>query len=185
MLGVIRLIGWLIIACEISFWGFALSGLTARYLWKKKKLSVFLLICSPIVDFLLLIVTVYDLKNGAVATTVHGVAAVYIGVSVAFGKMMIKWADGIFNYRYGDGNKPMKITYGKIHAKNRRRAWYRHLLAWSIGGGILIGIMLYMNNFSQTELLFNTFRYWSIILLIDFVISFSYIIFPKKENCFI
>lgn len=179
------MIGWLIVACEISFWVFVFAGLSARYVWKKQKWSVFLLICSPIVDVILLFVTVYDLKNGAVATTVHGVAAIYIGVSVAFGMQMIKWADAIFNYRFGNGNKPVKITHGIAHAKNRRQAWYRHLLAWSIGGGILIGIILYINNYSQTELLFNTFRFWSLIVLIDFVISISYTIFPKSENCLI
>ncbi len=87
------LIGWLIIACEIGFWIFVLAELTARYVMNKKKLGTFLLICTPIVDLILLIVTVYDLKNGAVASIVHGIAAIYIGVSIAFGHQMIKWAD--------------------------------------------------------------------------------------------
>ncbi len=102
------LIGWLIIACEIGFWMFVLAGLSARYVLKKRKLSVFLLLCTPIVDFILLIATVYDLTNGAIASTMHGIAAIYIGVSIAFGHQMIKWADAHFNYRFGDGEKPVK-----------------------------------------------------------------------------
>lgn len=62
---------------------------------EKEKLGGFLLICSPIVNLILLIATVFDIKNGAVATAVHGLAAIYIGVSIAFGPQIIQWADGI------------------------------------------------------------------------------------------
>lgn len=174
------LIGWLIIACEIGFWIFVLAGLTARYVMNKKKLGTFLLICTPIVDLILLIVTVYDLKNGAVASIVHGIAAIYIGVSIAFGHQMIKWADVRFKYRFGNGEKPVKIKYGKEHARKERKGWYRHLLSWLIGGVILMGIVVYINNPSQTEALLQTIQFWSLILIIDFIISFSYTFFPKR-----
>ncbi|WP_164670888.1 2TM domain-containing protein [Virgibacillus doumboii] len=177
------MIGWFIVACEIGFWVFVLSGLVARYILKKKKLGAVLLICTPVVDLLLLIATVIDLKNGATATTVHGVAAIYIGVSVAFGHQMIDWADRYFSYWFADGKKPVKKKkYGKEYAKRERGGWYRHLLAWCIGTAILGGIILYINNPSQTEVLFRTLQFWSLILVIDFVISFSYTLFPKKEN---
>jgi hypothetical protein len=70
------LIGWLIIFCEIGFWVFVLAGLLVRYILKKKKLGTLLLICTPFVDIILLIATVLDLKNGANATTVHGLSAI-------------------------------------------------------------------------------------------------------------
>lgn len=176
------LIGWLIIACEIGFWVFVLAGLTSRYIFKKKRLGTFLLICSPIVDLILLIVTVFDLKNGAVATIFHGIAAIYIGVSVAFGHQMIKWADARFSYRFGNGNEPMKIKYGKAHARKEREGWYRHLLSWLIGGGILVGIILYINDHSQTQVLLRTIQFWTLVLVIDFIISISYTLFPKKQK---
>lgn len=176
------MIGWLIIACEIGFWVFVLAGLVARYILKKKKLGTFLLICSPIVDLILLIATVFDLKNGAVATAVHGIAAIYIGVSVAFGPQMIKWADGRFSYRFGNGKKPDKGKNRKVHAKQERERWYRHLLSWLIGTGILMSIIFYINNHSQTEVLLRTMQFWSLILVIDFIISFSYTLFPKKPK---
>lgn len=179
---VLYLIGWLIIACEIGFWMFVLAGLTARYIMKKKKLGTFLLICTPIVDLLLLIATVYDLKKGAIASTIHGISAIYIGVSIAFGHQMVKWADARFHYRFGNGEKPVKIHYGKVHARKQREGWYRHLLSWFIGGGILIGIVLFIHNHSQTEALLHTFQLWSLILVIDFIISFSYTVFPKKQK---
>lgn len=177
------LIGWLIIACEIGFWIFVLAGLIARYVFKKRRLGAILLILTPVVDFILLMATVIDLKNGAIATTVHGIAAIYIGVSIGYGHSMIKWADQQFAYRFANGEKPpKKKKYGKEFAKSERVGWYRHLLAWCIGSVFLGGIILYINNPEQTNALFETFRLWSLILLIDFVISFSYTLFPKKSS---
>ncbi len=50
-----------------------------------------------------------DLYNGATATIVHGIAAVYIGGSLAFGKSMIQWADERFRYyATKQGTKPLK-----------------------------------------------------------------------------
>lgn len=176
------LIGWLIVACEIGFWVFVLAGLVSRYIWKKKMLSTFLLVCTPIIDLILLVVTVMDLKNGAVATTLHGIAAVYIGVSIGFGHQMIRWADERFNYRFGNGRKPVKIKYGEARARNERKGWYRHLLSWLISGGIVVAIILYINDTSQTQALLNIMQFWSMFLVLDFLISFSYTLFPKKPN---
>ncbi|WP_026908637.1 hypothetical protein [Paucisalibacillus globulus] len=175
------MIVWLIIACEIGFWVFVIAGLFSRYILKKKQLSKFLLICTPIVDIVLLIVTFIDLKNGAVASTVHGIAAIYIGVSIAFGHRMIAWADKQFSYYFAGGKKPVGgKKYGAEHAKLERSGWIRHFLAWSIGSVILIAIILLIDNTRQTEALIGTLKFWSLILAIDFLISFSYTIFPRK-----
>ncbi|WP_404451085.1 hypothetical protein LG329_12125 [Virgibacillus necropolis] len=176
------MLAWFIVACEIGFWIFVLAGLVARYVFHKKKLGAFLLICTPIVDVLLLIAAVIDLKNGAVATTVHGIAAIYIGVSVAFGHQMIKWADIRFAYRFGNGPRPDKSKkYGKDFAKKERTGWYHHLIAWIVGVIILGAIILYIDNQTQTEALYQTARLWTLVLGVDFLISFSYTIFPRKD----
>ncbi|WP_099156560.1 hypothetical protein [Virgibacillus ndiopensis] len=180
------MIGWIIVTCEIGFWVFVIAGLLARYLLKKKRLGAFLLFCTPLVDLLLLIATVIDLKNGATATSIHGLAAIYIGISVAFGHKMIKWADVRFAFWFANGPKPdKKRKYGKAFAKNERIGWYHHLLAWIIGVGLLGAIILYINNPDQTEALFQTMKLWSLVLVVDFAISFSYTIFPKKESSFL
>jgi hypothetical protein len=175
------LIGWLIIACEVGFWVLVLAGLLARYVFHKKKLGAFLLICTPIVDLILLFSTVIDLKNGAVATTVHGIAAIYIAISIVYGHSMIKWADEKFAYKYAGGEKPIKQKrYGRDHAKHERQGWYRHVLAWMIGGSIIAAVIFFIDNASQTKALLGTLQTWTLIVLIDFLISFSYSIFPKK-----
>ncbi len=177
------LIAWIIIACEVGFWIFVLAGLIARYVFNQRKLGNLLLICTPIVDLLLLVATVIDLKNGAVATTVHGIAAIYIGVSIAFGHRMIAWADVRFAYYFRNGPKPdKKKKYGSEYAKIEREGWFRHLLSWVIGSGIIFAIIYYIDNNPQTEQLFHIFRLWSIILIIDFLISFSYTVFPRQQK---
>jgi hypothetical protein len=49
-----------------------------------------------------------------------------------------------------------------------------------IGGAILAAIILFINNPSQTKALQHTLGVWSLILVIDFIISFSYTLFPRK-----
>ncbi|MCA0972184.1 hypothetical protein LCM20_16370 [Halobacillus litoralis] len=177
------MIGWLIIACEIGFWVFVLAGLFSRYILKKRKLGAFLLICTPVVDVVLLVATVIDLRNGAEASVLHSLAAIYIGVSVVYGHRMIKWADRQFYYRVSGGEKPVKEKkYGAERAQEERAGWYRHLLTWMIGGGLMGIIILMIQDPQQTEELWGTLRLWSIIIVVDFLISFSYTVFPKREN---
>jgi hypothetical protein len=177
------MIGVLIIACEIGFWAFVAAGLFCRYILKAKQLGAILLICTPLIDLVLLAATAIDLRNGATANFFHGLAAVYIGVSVAFGRRMIRWADERFAHRFAGGPKPStKPKYGKEHARHERQMWYFHLLAWGIGCALLGGLIWIVGDFSRTSELAVMVLRWSIILLIDFLWSFSYSIWPRKKT---
>lgn len=172
-----------IIGCEIAFWLFVLAGLICRYTFRLKTIGALLLFCTPLIDLVLVIATVYDLQGGATATFIHSVAAVYIGVSIAFGHRMIKWADERYAHRFAGGIKPIgKPKFGKEHARYERIAWLHHLLAWVIGIAILSGMIIIVGDKNATQSLFNTMRLWSIILGIDFIISFSYTFWPRKEK---
>lgn len=98
----------LIVGCEIAFWLVLLTGLVARYILKWQKAGLCFLYGTPVVDLILLVATVVDLRNGSEATFFHGLAAAYIGFSLAFGRRMIDWADAHFAYRFADGAKPKK-----------------------------------------------------------------------------
>lgn len=177
------MIGWFIVACEIGFWIFVVAGLFFRYILRQKKIGGLLLLCTPLVDLVLIIATVIDLKNGATANTFHGLAAIYLGVTIASGHRMIKWADERFAYRFAGGPKPQKAPkFGSAHAKHERNGWFRHALAWAIGGLLLFAMILYVGDSSNTESLSGLFKVWSIVLFIDFLISFSYTVLPKKEK---
>jgi len=172
-----------IIGCEIGFWVFVIAGLFCRYILKRKKLGAGLLLMTPVVDLALLIATLLDLRSGAVATMAHGIAAIYIGASIAYGHRMIRWADERFAYRFANGPAPMKKPkHGAAHARHERIGWLLHLLAWLIGCGILYGIIFLVDDPSRTESLFNVVRGWSIVLGIDFLISFSYTLFPRGSK---
>ncbi|MFB9977281.1 vWA domain-containing protein [Pallidibacillus thermolactis] len=176
-------IGWLIIACEIGFWVFVLAGLVTRYIFKKKKLSMILFICTPLIDLVLLFATYIDLVNGAVAEFVHGLAAIYIGISVVYGKQMIAWVDKQFAYRFSGGERPVKKKlYGMEYAREERKGWYRHFFAYIIGASIIGMILLSIGFSEQTAELIRPLNVWTVVIVIDFLISFSYTVFPKRAN---
>lgn len=170
-----------IILAEISFWIFIAAGLMARYLFKKSRLSLWLLGATPLIDALLIILTVMDLKNGGEAQFAHALATIYIGVSIAFGKQMIHWADDQFQYFILKTKRRPPKTQGIEKGKKEVKGWLRHLLAYIIGGGCM-GAMIWLLPETNTEAIFNTWRVWSLALLIDFVISFSYLLFPSHSK---
>lgn len=175
-------IAWTIIACEIGFWVVILAGLITRYIFNKKRLGLFFLALTPVIDLLLLLVTASDLYNGAVATQIHAIAAIYLGVSIAFGKSMIRWADERFLYYVKkQGTKPVKKT-GYAHARHSMKGSLQHVLAFIIGGAFLIAMIYLIGDAEKTEALFDMLRLWAIILAIDVIISLSYFIWPRPEK---
>lgn len=177
------MIAMVIVACEIAFWLFVVAGLLFRYLLKLPKAGKLLLIGSPVVDLILLAAAAADLKQGAFAGWEHGLAAVYIGVSIVHGHRIIRWADVRFAHRFAAGPAPeRKIKHGSAHARSERHGWFLHLASWAIGCAILAGMILWANDESRTESLRQITRLWSFILCIDFLISFSYTFWPRAPK---
>src|SRR4029453_7565267 len=98
----------LIVGCEVAFWVALFSGLAFRYLLRWSRVSSFVLWCVPLIDVALLAFTVLDLRSGTVATFAHGLATAYVGFTVAFGPIMVIWADQRFGYRFGGG--PLRLS---------------------------------------------------------------------------
>lgn len=172
----------MIVVCEIGFWIVIILGLFTRYVLKKNKLGLFFLALTPVVDLILLMITGIDLYRGAIATTAHAIAAVYIGISIGFGKSMIKWADERFRYYVTkEGPPPIKL-YGFEYAKHNLKGWGKHVLSYLIGGGILIGGIFLINDSFRTEALMRILQIWTLALGIDFIITISYFIWPRKKN---
>ena len=175
-------IAWMIIAAEIGFWVVIIAGLVTRYIFNKKRLGLFFLALTPVIDLILLLVTAADLYNGATATQVHAIAAIYLGVSIAFGKSMIRWADERFLYYVKkQGTKPVR-KYGIAHAKHSMKGSLQHVLAFLIGGAFLFIMIYLIDDSSKTEALSNMLQLWALILAIDFVISASYFIWPRPQK---
>ena len=90
----------LIVGCEAAFWLVLALALAARYLLERTILSRALLLSLPVIDLLLLAFTTVDLKSGTAATFAHGLATAYVAFTVAFGSVLVRWADDRFAHRF-------------------------------------------------------------------------------------
>ncbi|MFD2093272.1 hypothetical protein [Blastococcus deserti] len=95
-----------IVACEIGFWVVLAAGLLARYGFRRRRLGGALLLAVPLVDLVLLVLTAVDLRSGAEPDVTHGLAALYLGFSVAFGHDLVRWADVRVAHRFAGGPAP-------------------------------------------------------------------------------
>jgi hypothetical protein len=173
----------LILASEIAFWLVLLGGLAARYALRRPRLGASLLFATPLVDIALLALTVIDLRGGATATTAHALAAVYVGVSVAFGPSMIEWMDARFAHRFAGAPAPRRAPrFGRAHAARERSTWLRHLLAWAIGVSLLFGARAVVGDADRTDALVQTAAVWTVVLAVDFLVSFSYTLAPRGAS---
>ncbi|MCU6711737.1 hypothetical protein M6D81_23850 [Paenibacillus sp. J5C_2022] len=173
-------VAWMIVACEIAFWVVIVTGLITRYLLRKERLGFLLLALTPLIDVVLLAITGLDLYRGAVATSAHAISAVYIGVSIVFGKSIIAWADERFRYYIvKQGDKPMR-RYGYDYARQYLKSWLKHVLAYAIGIACLFGLTYLVQEPERSAALTSTIHWWTRILGIDLLIAIAYFIWPKK-----
>lgn len=175
------MIGWILLA-EIAFWIVISAGLVSRYIWKRQRLSIVLLALTPVIDLALLMLTAIDLRNGEAASVVHGIAAIYIGASVAYGKTMIEWADEKFHQWVLKQPKEKEQLFGKAKGIHELKMWSRHIVAYGIGSALLYGMIQYIGDSGNTDVFWQMIKYWGIIVLIDGAISISYILFPKEKK---
>ena len=171
-----------IIAAEIAFWLLLVSGLVARYGFGRPRFGIALLVATPLVDLALLAATTIDLRRGGEAALPHALAAVYIGVSVAWGKRIVSWTDARFAYRFAGAAPPVRPPRaGRAHVAHQRGEWLRHLFAWVTGTALLgLGVLL-VDDPDRSWALVNVAALWTIVLVIDFAISFSYVLWPRCD----
>jgi len=174
---------YLIIGVEVGFWLLIIAGLTARYLLSQPRLGLALLALTPVLDFILLVATTRDvLVNGAAATLAHGIAAVYLSVSLTFGKRIVRWADERFRYYVlRQGARPAQL-YGLEHARYNFRGSLLYMLAWLLGGGYILLVIYLVGDPNRTQVLSTVLRVWTASVIIDFLISVSYFIWPRQPQ---
>ncbi len=142
-----------------------------------------LLVATPFVDLILLAATVVDLRGGGDASVPHALAAVYIGVTVAWGHRMIRWADARFAHWFAGGPAPERPPrQGRLHAARERREWLRHLTAWAIGTSLLgLGVLL-IDDLDRSAALVDVAAIWTLVLAIDLAITLSYTLWPRRVD---
>ena len=119
-----------------------------------RRFSTAVLFALPVIDLGVLVVSVVNLAGGATANLSHGLAAVYLGFSVVFGKAMVAWADTRFAHRFAGGPKPVKIT-GRAKIRKEWRDWGKCLLACAIAAALLVVAILLIHRPEQTRALWG------------------------------
>jgi len=104
------------------------------------------------IDVALLVATTMDLSRGANATFVHGLAAAYIGFSIAFGGVSIRWADSWFAHKFADGealaNAP---THGWELIRYELIWWLRCVLAVAVTQFLVFLAIIYIDDPIRSE----------------------------------
>ena len=135
----------LILACEAGLWVLLGLGLVARYLLRLRTLSTLLLAAIPLLDVVLVVAVTLDLMRGAEPRSVHGLAGVYLGFSVAFGPSIVRWADVRFAHRFAGGPPPVKPAKGTPErVAHLWREWNRVVVAATITSVVLGGLVLFV-----------------------------------------
>lgn len=141
----------LVIACEVGFWLVLLLSLSIRYLMKQERLSRALLMSLPLIDLLLLCFTGLDLRRGTTATFAHGLAAAYVGFTVAFVGMAVQWADAHFAHRFASGPAPAKApSRGWDVVRYDFKLWLRCIAACVITVALVEALVLFAGNRQTT-----------------------------------
>jgi hypothetical protein len=137
----------LIVACEVAFWLILLVSLIVRYILQREKASRWLLYSLPAVDALLFTVATLDLKSGTPATMAHGLAAAYVGFTLAFGSLAVRWADAHFAHRFAAGAVPAKApSTGWSAVRYEVALWMRCIVAWIIALVLLTGLIAFVGD---------------------------------------
>ncbi|MGW1075221.1 hypothetical protein [Streptomyces sp. NPDC002537] len=173
----------LILVCEVGFWVLLAGGLSLRYLARKPRAGVAVLLLEPVLELVLLIATAVDLRNGAQADWKHGLAAVYLGFSVGLGHSTIRWADQRFAHRFAGGPPPVKRPeYGRARTVHEWRAAGRWCLAAAVAAGLLQAAVWYVGDSGDV----SSLRAWQtkmlLVIGVNLVIAASYTIWPKQPQ---
>ncbi|MFJ9825622.1 hypothetical protein ACIRSU_14800 [Streptomyces sp. NPDC101160] len=171
----------LIVICEVGFWVLLAAGLAARYLLRMPRTGLALLLCEPLLEVVLLVVTAVDLRNGADPSWKHGLAAVYIGYTVGHGHRTVKWLDGHAAHRLGGGPPPPKPPrHGMARARHEGAVWLGTLVGAVVATALLLIATWYVGDAGRTESLKGWILAAWRAVGIHGLIALSYAIWPKK-----
>jgi hypothetical protein len=113
----------------------------------------------PAFDLLLLFLTPADLRAGTRATFAHLLAIAYLGFTLAFGPLVVRWADAWFAYRFAGGPHPKgTASTGWPAVKDDLKLWLRCVLSWAITLLILGTLIAYIGNDAVTRPLLLWYR---------------------------
>ncbi|WP_376845772.1 hypothetical protein [Camelliibacillus cellulosilyticus] len=201
----------ILIASEVIFWLFVGLALILRYWFQLKKASLIAFIIVIINEIAVFLIGVFDYLDTGAFSSFQILIIVFVLYSLIFGKKDFQKLDHWIQKKVarlkGESlpvfeDDPKQNLFGKAHAKMERKHFYQHLIffiAAHLACAIIFGFVpSSVLSFSMPEWVkaldlgivktdnINIFSgissLWAKILLIDFIWSFSYTIWPKKEK---
>ncbi|CAM3649543.1 hypothetical protein [Mesobacillus zeae] len=200
-----------LIVAEAVFWISVLTFLTLRYWFRLKKLSLVFFLLFIVNDMWIAAMGFMDYLNTGEFTRYQVIILIFLVYALTYGKTDFKRLDVFIQRKVAKwkGEPVPELTgpatlYGKAHARRERKSFSIHFLIF-----ILVHIILFLLIgpsdfasqiesseqllnawFSEKEAVFpfehsdanNFSRIWTIILVIDAVVSLSYTFFPKSEK---
>ncbi len=159
-----------IVATEVAFWVFLLAGLAARYVLRRPRLGLVLLLGSPAADLALLALVAGDLQRGAAPSHAHALAAAYLGFTVAFGHDLVSWADRRFARRFAGAPPVAKpLRRGAERVRHEWREFGKAALFWVISVGLLLGLSGIVGDVERAQPLLGQAVVLTLVLGIWFV----------------
>ena len=157
-----------LVGSEIAFWALLVGGLYARYALDRPALSLAMLLAAASTDVVVLVVAALDLAGGTAAQTSHILAALVVAYSVAYGRHLVGVADRFVLRRLG---REVPQSQRPPKAVRERAGWYRHARMWAVGVPLLLAGHVVADD---GRALIAAAGVWSAILVVDFLVSFSY-----------
>ncbi|OLT32076.1 hypothetical protein C5142_00575 [Rhodococcus sp. BGS-1C] len=156
-----------IVGCEVGFWLIVAAGLAVRYALRARRASTFILRLVPVVDLILLGAVALDLHSGASVEQIHRIAGVYLGVTVAFGHAMIRWADIRCAHWFAGGPPPPeRPKKGPEAFRIEIVSFGRWVLAAAVTTACTLLLAVTVADATQTNDLFGVFPMIGIITVI-------------------
>lgn len=200
-----------LITAEIIFWVSILSFLTLRYWFKLQKISLVFFLIFIINDLWIAAMGYMDYLKTREFSSYQIIILIVICYALTYGKSDFKRLDGFMQRKIAKLKKePIpkiqqhKELYGMDYTKHEWKQFLNHLIIFSI---VHIALLLYfglttkfgdINSiesllklwFSDTQSSFpfnnsranNFSRIWTLVLVIDTIITLSYTIFPKNTS---
>ncbi|MFS0875031.1 hypothetical protein [Solibacillus isronensis] len=199
-----------LITAEVVFWVCAIAFLLLRYWFQLKKLSLVVFVIFIVNDLWIALLAYFDYQRTGEFSIYQIIIVIIIVYAMTFGKSDFKKLDAFIKRwvakRRGEpideSIQPVKL-YGKAYALQEWKQFAGHFVVFvlvHIGFAIAVG---FSDSLQQTPLneLFGTWfdgeksnfpfdneginkfsHVWLLILAIDFVITLSYTLFPKKKS---
>jgi len=196
----------IVIVAEILFFVLFGAFFIMKYWFNKPRIGYVFIVLLILNELFIALIAIYDYVETGKVSSFQVITVLFFIYLISLGKKDFLQLERFFKRKIAiwKGEPVPELPhkeihkqeqYGKMHAKEERKGWYSHLLIFIIAQLIFINMSGFAGwqEFSLNRLK-NTFQIyednkinhansvWGIILIIDFIWSFSYTIWPKKKK---